>query len=549
MGSAGKTFKHLEADREPYLNKGKEMASVTLPYICPPDEGSVISESRSTHNRQDLPVPRNGLGAQGVKNLASKFVQTLFPTHIPFFRFAVNEAVLDEADELEKQVGGGPEFDDNGMPVQTGGSFRSEIQQRLLAMERIVTDRTERFAHRRSLYELLKRLIITGNCLLRFNDDDGSMRVFNLGNYVVERGYSGDVFRIILKEMKMVALLDETTRAKVLEASPELADKEDAEVTLYTYWGKQSTGKLWETWQEVTDTGIILPDSYGTMKFEDIPVMAERWIATDGENYGRGLCEEHQSDLLDLESLSIDIKETSKAAARTIPLVNPQGMTDPMELAEADNLEYVEGVADDVTVLSLLENIRDYQAANAMVQEITQRLQQVFLMYQSVQRDAERVTAEEIRYIAGQLEEAHGGVYTVLADELQRPYVNRMIQQAIRDGDLDKELFNEGQIKPEVITGIDALGRGQSVDSLGMLFTMIQAHNAYQEFNMSELWTRFLVASGIELDGLLKTPQDKADEMQQMKAMQTSNTQEAVGAEMAVAEHQAGLEAEQPPVV
>ena len=143
LGSAHAIYKQLELDREPFLEKAKLMASLSLPYICPPDEGQYFSTQTT---RQDLPVPKNGIVPQGTKTLASKLVTTLFPTHIPYFRFSVSEAVLNEADELEKLAGGGEQYDENDHgPTLSAprGRLLSSSQLHYLLLEVVRNQRDE----------------------------------------------------------------------------------------------------------------------------------------------------------------------------------------------------------------------------------------------------------------------------------------------------------------------------------------------------------------------------------------------------------------------
>lgn len=542
LGSAGALYKTLETVRAPYLTQAQRNASLTLPYLCPQSEGTLSTGGRTLRMKEDLVFPRNEVGPEGVKNLASKILLALWPANVHFLKFAVNEALLDQADQLEEDVGEGGEVDTStGLPVQAGGSFRSEMQKRLIEMEKTVISRTDRLAHRKPLFELIKRLIVTGNSLLRWLDD-GTLKVHNLGNYVVERDYKGRAYRVILKEVIQLSLLDEATRERVLAVQPDLKDKADATAELYTYWGAQDSSEMWETWQEVTPNGIVVPDSYGTYRADDIPVSPQRWVAVDGEDYGISLIEEHYESLADLEQLQIDVSETSKAAARIVPLVNPTGMTEVADINKAGNLEFVAGREEDITILGIMDKIRDYQAATQKIDRLIAHFQRIFLMYQAAQRDAERVTAEEVRYIAMQLEQAHGGVYTVLADELQKPYVNRMIRQAIAEGDLEKELFDDGDVRPNVITGLDAIGRGQDVEALDEIFGLIGQYPTLEaEFNMTELITRRLIARGVELDGLLKSPQQKLAEQQAAMAMQKNEMADGVEAGMIENEHAAAL--------
>ena len=50
-------------------------------------------------------------------------------------------------------------------------------------------------------------------------------------------------------------------------------------------------------------------------------------------------------------------------------------------------------------------------------------------MTAAIQRDAERVTAEEIRVMAQDLEEALGNYYSIMCKEFQKAYVNSTINK------------------------------------------------------------------------------------------------------------------------
>ena len=70
----------------------------------------------------------------------------------------------------------------------------------------------------------------------------------------------------------------------------------------------------------------------------------------------------------------------------------------------------------------------------------TRRLGAAFLLNTAVTRDAERVTAQEIRMQAQELESSLGGVYSRLANELQLPLAKRLLQEI---DEVFKDNFNE----------------------------------------------------------------------------------------------------------
>ena len=60
---------------------------------------------------------------------------------------------------------------------------------------------------------------------------------------------------------------------------------------------------------------------------------------------------------------------------------------------------------------------------------IQDRLSQAFLLNSSVQRNAERVTAEEIKFVASELESTLGGIYGVLTQEFQQPLLKLIMNK------------------------------------------------------------------------------------------------------------------------
>ena len=79
-------------------------------------------------------------------------------------------------------------------------------------------------------------------------------------------------------------------------------------------------------------------------------------------------------------------------------------------IAKAENTAIIEGNSNDVSVLQM-EKFSDFRVAYQSMGGIEERLSQQFMLQSSVQRNGERVTAEEIRYLAGELEDTMSGIY------------------------------------------------------------------------------------------------------------------------------------------
>jgi hypothetical protein len=142
-------------------------------------------------------------------------------------------------------------------------------------------------------------------------------------------------------------------------------------------------------------------------------------------------------------------------------------------------------------------------------------------------RQAERVTAEEIRFLASELEDALGGVYSVLSQELQLPFVGRIIDGLTAKGRIPK--LPKGVVQPVIVTGIEALGRGHDISSLRAAAEDIAIMakippEVGQRIDFGELLSRIFTARGIDAKGLVKDEQAMQEQQQQEQAMQMAQS-------------------------
>ena len=300
--------------------------------------------------------------------------------------------------------------------------------------------------------------------------------------------------------------------------------------SLYTHLSR--TDKGWEVYQEVS--GMELPKSRGKFKIDESPFIPLRFTRVDGEDYGRGYVEEYIGDLKSLEGLTKAIVEGAAASSKVLFMVRPNGTTKARVLAESPNGAIVSGDAQDVSTLQVQKS-GDFRVALDTARTINDRLSYSFLMNSSVQRQAERVTAEEVRYMAQELESALGGVYSILSQELQMPLVNRILASMTRSGKMPK--LPKDSVKPTVVTGVEALGRGQDLNKLATFLQYLQPLGAQviaSEMNLSDYIDRLGASLGIDTNGLIKSQEQKAMEKQQMMEAQQQQMQQQTMAQMAV---------------
>ena len=293
-------------------------------------------------------------------------------------------------------------------------------------------------------------------------------------------------------------------------------------VDIYTHCYKDTESDQWLCYQEID--GQVVESTRNSFPATANPYIAVRLYKVDGEHYGRSFVEEYLGDLISLENLSQSIVEFAQAASKVLFLVEPQGQTSARRLTKAANGSFVAGRKGDITVFQL-EKYNDFQVAKTTADGIEQRLGFAFLLNSAVQRSGERVTAEEIRYVANELEATLGGVYSVLSGEFQKPVVDRLLvdlQLMSKIPDMPKEA-----VEPTVITGLDAIGRGQDLQKLQMFFSA--ASPALQFVQGDINWSNFVLrcaeATGIDSAGLLLSPQERQQAQQaqiQQQAMQSA---------------------------
>jgi hypothetical protein len=393
---------------------------------------------------------------------------------------------------------------------------RTQIEEQLGEYERAVMSEIETSGDRVAVHEALKHLIVGGNVLLQVGPE--KTRVIHLDSYVVSRSPNGEVLEIVTVEHVSPNALDKATAANI---SGKLEGDEKT-VEIYTHVERKN--EFFTVYQECK--GTLVTGSKGKYKQANVPFLPLRFSRIDGEDYGRGFVEELLGDLRSLEGLSQAIVEGAAAAAKVLFMVNPNGTTRMRTIAQAENTAIIEGNRNDVSVLQM-DKFNDFRVAYQAMQSIEERLSQQFMLQSSVQRNGERVTAEEIRYLAGELEDTLSGIYSILSQEFQLPYVNRKIDVLTKAKKLPK--LPDNVVKPTIVTGMEALGRGHDLRKLDLFIQgMSQALGPevlQQYVNLQDYIKRRATALGIETDGLIKSQEQIVQEQQQ--AMQAQMMQQA----------------------
>lgn len=224
-------------------------------------------------------------------------------------------------------------------------------------------------------------------------------------------------------------------------------------------------------------------------------------------------------DLQSMESLSQALVEGSAAAAKVVFTVSPSSTTKPSTLAQAGNGAIIQGRPDDIGVVQVGKTA-DFATAYQLAQTLERRLSEAFLIL-SV-RQSERTTAEEVRMTQMELEQQLGGLFSLLTVDFLVPYLNRKLSVFQKTGEIPK--IPKGIVKPTIVAGINALGRGQDRESLGQFMgTIAQTlgpEALMRYINPDEVIKRLAASQGIDILNLVKTQEELQAEMQQQMQQQ-----------------------------
>ena len=500
-GPIKKRYGRKIEDREHYLRRARQAARYTIPSLMT-EEG---------HNKsQALYTPYQGLGQRGLNNLSSKLLLILMPPDTPMFKLDVDDFQLQQELSLDKKAKG-------------------EMDVALNRIERAVTTDLAATTLRKSLGMSIKHLLVAGNVAM-WQDNKGAARVWTLDQFVVQRDPAGDVLEVVILEHIAKELL--TDEQQEFCGCKPTGDEDAKPVDIYTrYW--RADGR-WQVLQEIN--GHIVPGSSRSYPLDKGPLIVPTTNRLPGENYGRGYIETVcLGDLISFEGLSKYLLEAAAMAAKVLWMRNPNSTVRAKDL-EKPNGSVINGNPNDVGALRL-EKGNDMGFAQNQANGIEKRLEQVFMLNQSVQRQGERVTATEIQFVAQDIEDALGNLYTDLASDWQLPIVLFQMARLTRQKRIPK--LPKGVIRPRITTGLSALGRGQDLRKLqGFTKDLVEfgGEGAAQLLNESEFVDRLAAGHGIDKTGLIKT-QDQIAAQQQAAQQQEmmGNTMPGVAKEMAKA--------------
>lgn len=462
-------FNRMASLRETIVTRVERYAGWTLPTIFPSDTGSSDEEFQNDYQ---------SFGAQAVNNLANKIMMALFQPSRPFFRLTLTT-------EQEEEI-----------LLENAGMSQANIEEALAAGERGSMRELEKINARVTMTDCILQLIVAGNVLFYMPEDEPTQS-YTIRDYVIERDLRGQVTKLIIRETKAVSSLSDD----LAEMAASNKIDESSEVSLYT--GIQKVGKdRFVVWQEMEDL-CKCHEKVGHYSQDGLPWIPLTWSLARNKDYGTGLVEQYAGDFATLSTLAEAIIDYTVIMTDVKTLVDPTGMTNARLINEAKSGDYVHGREEDLHVHSAAVA----QGADFLTNQfavVERRLAAAFLLNSSVTRDAERVTAEEIRMQAQELESSYGGVYSRLSSDLQLPLAKRLVKK------FDDVLSD---VEPIIVTGLESLSRNSELDRTRAFFAdLVSLANVPEEVAMridyGKLIAMLGAGHGIDHKSLLLSEKD-----------------------------------------
>ena len=374
---------------------------------------------------------------------------------------------------------------------------------------------------RNSLFETVSQLLVVGSVIAEKKKNKGII-LHPLQSFTVELDASGYAWTICFVERTM---------NPPSEAGLDPKDMPKGGWELYTMAVKDKTvpdaAGGWVVVQEINSIQIGTDQTYKTDL--DLPFRYLGWTWMVGDTYHRPYAEDYYKDLEQLDKLAKLLTQGSIVAAKMLLFVNERGgRTRKDVVSESETGDVVDGSADDVTTLKTEKNF-DFQMPAEREANLKKELAAAFLMNESVTRDAERVTAQEIMFMAQQLESSSlAGIYSKMANDWSKWMVHQvMLELGVK--------FES--IEVEILTGLDALGRSQEAQKLDNVMTRMEALGIRHYFHDDELVNRYTAFENVNTVGLVKTPAEVESDMKKAQAAQAQQAgdESAAGAAGAAA--------------
>lgn len=422
---------------ESVIMKSMQYAKWTLPQLMV--DMTLQSDGRGAVLERDY----QEVGPLLVNNLAAKLTALLFPASRPFYETELSDTLRERA----KARG----IDETTLVAE----FAKLV---LKSCKRLFKN-----ASYAQLVQATRHLIVTGNVLVNRDSKDQRCTTYGIQSFAVRRDGRGVLLDTVLRERSYIEALPPDVQKVLRIAHPGKYRRPDdaPPVELFTRI-ERKMGKTGRVFFEVTQEADEIPvGTPGTYPEHLCPWQVITWNLIAGEHYGRGLVEDYAGGFAKLSDGSEAATLYAIEIMKVVHLVAPGTGADIDELASSESGQYVQGAQGAVQAHEAGDGLK-LQAMRVELQETFGNLARAF-MWKANTRNAERVTAFELRLDAQEADNVLGGTYSSLAETWQVPMAHILMHEenpSTLAGILDES------IKLDIIAGVPALGRSIDLQNL-----------------------------------------------------------------------------------
>lgn len=486
-------FKRLDGERTTRLDASEQFAYYTIPSVFPRQPASDSDQSIGMID---------SIGSAVVNHFANKLVTTLFSPNRPFFRLMPDFMAPEVKALREAQEG-----DDVAAQEEAQNAF-DDLRSKFVTVEKDAVSYLERIGYRTAATNAAKLLIVTGDVVMR-STPNKKTAVYSMRDYVAVKDLTGDDVTLIVRDNLVYGSLTEDQQVAVRASGDGAKDYvASTKVDIYTKCDLMNDGR-YEITQAIDNYDIPVLER-NLVKKDDLPFAHLSWNLIKGENYGRGLVEDFSGSFHMIDNMTNAQSQIAAKMADMKIMVDPASGIDVEALNSSDSGTYISGKPTGVQALATgLENGIQHIM---LILEVHKRQISAAFLYQTGQtRDAERVTAEEIRENAAELEIAHGGVYSRFASDWQAKVAREAVSALGEDlGDV---------VEPQIMTGMDSLSRTGEMQAvriwmndLSMLNTVPEDVRVWLEGGKFAEYTA--IQRGVDHGAFIKTEEKRAAEVQ-----------------------------------
>ena len=492
---------------ESLILRCKEYAKWTLPQL-------MVDPSMHQFSRAVVERDYQEIGPLLVNNLAAKLTALLFPVSRPFYEVAPSPHLIARAKER--------------------GVSEKQLSRDFMRVAQKACKRLFRNASYAQLVQAVRHLIVTGNVLVFRDTAAQRFAAYGLQSWVCRRDGTGTVLDIVLREYTFIEALAPEIQKALRIAHPSKYRRTDDAPAIEIYTRIQRVrGKhnrvLYVVTQEADDVPVGEPGEYPEHL---CPWFVVTWNLVAGEHYGRGHVEDYSGGFAKLS-------DGSEAAAlymieilKIVNLVQPGVGADIDELAGAESGEWVQGASGAVTAHEAGHSNKVI-AVRAELDAVFQNLARAF-MWKANTRDAERVTAFELRQDAMEADNVLGGTYSALSEAFQVPVAHLL---TLEETPNTLAGIADSTIKLDIIAGVPALGRNLDLQNLLSAaqdaVTVVPAlAQLSQRISPDKLLELVLTLSNVDVSDFEKSAEELQQE-QEAATLQQQGEQELINAEAA----------------